>query len=99
LRYGKHSDTSLSRKSCDIYIYTMGSQKVPWMAVLHCNGRTYGNDYLPNQLQSRTLARTNTHTHKLAPSNVPLLETQAEGFLWNLQEFGRRIRCYVLHGS
>ena len=29
---------------------------------------------------------------------LPMLETPAEGFFWNLPEFGRRIRFYVLHG-
>jgi len=37
-------------------------------------------------------------THTLAPSIVPLLEAPAEGFFWNLSEFGRCIRFYVLHG-
>jgi hypothetical protein len=27
---------------------------------------------------------------------LPLLEAPAEGFFWNLPEFGRRIRFYVL---
>jgi len=34
----------------------------------------------------------------LAPSILPLLEAPAEGFFWNLSEFGRRIWFYVLHG-
>jgi hypothetical protein len=55
-----------------------GSQKVPGMVVLHCNGRTYGNAYL---ITSK-LGPLRTHT--LAPSILPLLETLAEGFFWNL---------------
>ena len=39
-----------------------------------------------------------THAHTLAPSILPLLEGPAEGFFWNLPEFGRRIRIGVLHG-
>jgi len=42
--------------------------------------------------------RTHTHTHTLAPSILPLLEAPVEGFVWNLLEFGRRIRSDVLHG-
>ena len=49
---------------------------------------------LPNHLQSGTLP----HTHTLAPSILPLLEAPAEGFFWNLPEFGHRIRFDVLHG-
>ena len=37
-------------------------------------------------------------THTLAPSIPPLLEAPAEGFFWNLPEFGRHIRFDVLHG-
>ena len=37
-------------------------------------------------------------TLTLAPSILPLLEAPAEGFFWNLPEFGRRIRFDVLHG-
>ena len=37
-------------------------------------------------------------THTLAPSILPLLEAKAEGFFWNLPEFGRRIRFDVFHG-
>jgi len=36
-------------------------------------------------------------THPLAPSILPLLEAPAEDFVWNLPEFGRRIRFDVLH--
>ena len=36
--------------------------------------------------------------HTLTPSILPLLEAPAEGFFWNLPEFGRRIRFYVLRG-
>jgi hypothetical protein len=34
----------------------------------------------------------------LALSILPLLEALAEGFFWNLPEFGRRVRFDVLHG-
>ena len=71
---------------------TRGSQKVPGMVVLHCNGRTYGNAYLI------TFKVGPLRTHTLAPSILPLLEAPAEGFFWNLPEFGRRIRFDVLHG-
>jgi hypothetical protein len=30
----------------NVAYYMRGSQKVPRMVVLHCNGRTYGNAYL-----------------------------------------------------
>jgi hypothetical protein len=35
--------------------------------------------------------------HTLDPSILPLSEAPAEGFFWNLSEFGRRIRFNVLH--
>jgi hypothetical protein len=50
---------------------------------------------LPNHFQSRTLARTHTHT---LPSILPLLEAPVEGFFSNPPEFSRRIRFNVLHG-
>jgi hypothetical protein len=71
---------------------TMGSQKVPGMLVLHCNGRTYGNSYLvafkvgPFQV------------HTLAPSILPLLVATADVLFWNLPEFGCPIRFGILHG-
>jgi hypothetical protein len=71
---------------------TIGSQKVPGMVVLQCNGRTYGNACLI-AFKVRPL-----RTHTLAPSILPLLEAPAEGFFWNLPEFGRRVRFDVLHG-
>jgi hypothetical protein len=37
--------------------------------------------------------------HTLATAILPLLETPAEGFFWNLPEFDRRIRFVVLHGG
>jgi hypothetical protein len=46
----------------------VGSQKVPGMVVLHCNGRTYGNDY-PITFTVRPL-----RAYTLAPSVLPLLE-------------------------
>ena len=36
--------------------------------------------------------------HILAPSVLPLLKTPAEGFFWNLPEFGRLIPFDALHG-
>jgi hypothetical protein len=36
--------------------------------------------------------------HTLAASIQPLLEAPAEGFFCNFPEFGRRIRCDILHG-
>ena len=53
----------------------------------NCNGRTYDNAYLV------TLKVGPLRSHTLAPSIQPLLETPAEGFFWNLPEFGRRIEC------
>jgi hypothetical protein len=41
----------------------MGSQKVPGMVVLHCNGRTYGNDYLITFKVGRLRKHTHPHTH------------------------------------
>jgi hypothetical protein len=70
----------------------MGSQKVPGIVVLHCNGRTYGKVYLI-AFQVRPL-----HVHTFALSILPLLETPAEGSFMNLKEFGSRIRFNVLHG-
>ena len=46
----------------------------------------------------RAHTHTHTHTYTLAPSILALLEAPAEGFFWNLPEFGSRIRFYVLHG-
>jgi len=45
-----------------------------------------------------TCTHTHTHTHTLAPSILPLLEAPAEGFFWNLPQFGHRIRIDVLYG-
>jgi len=56
------------------------------------NGRTYDNTYLI------TFKVGPLHMHTLAPSILTFLEAPAEGFFWNLPEFGRRIRFYVLHG-
>jgi hypothetical protein len=69
--------------------YTTGSQKVPGMVVLHCNGKKYGNAY---QILERTHARTP------APSILPLSEAPAKGLFWNLLEFSRGIRFDALHG-
>jgi hypothetical protein len=52
-------------------IYMKGSEKVPGMAVLHCNCRTYGNAYLIT-FTGGPLSR-----HTLAPSILPLLESSA----------------------
>ena len=57
----------------------------------HCNGMTYDNAYLI------TFIIGPLRTHTLAPSILPLLEAPAQGFLWNLPEFGCRIR-FVFHG-
>jgi hypothetical protein len=62
------------------------------MVVLHCNGRTYGNAYLI------TFKVGPLHTDALAPSILPLLEAPAEGFFWNLPQFGSCISFDVLHG-
>ena len=56
-----------------------------------CNGRTYDNAYLI------TFKVGPLRTYTLAPSILPLLEAPAEGFFWNLSDFGRRIRFYVFH--
>ena len=72
---------------------TRGSHKVPGIVVLHCNGRTYDNAYLI------TFKVRSLRTHTLAPSILPLLDALAGGFFWNLPEFSRRIRFYVLHGA
>jgi len=77
-------------------LLTKGSQKVPGIIVLYCNGRTYDNAYLIAFKVGPLL--THTHTHTLAPSILPLLEAPAEGFFRNLLVFGRRIRFDVLHG-
>jgi hypothetical protein len=75
-----------------MFYNTMGSQKVPKMAALHCNGRTYGSAYLI------TFKVGSLRTHALAPSILPLLEPPLEGFFWNLPEFGRHIRFDSLRG-
>jgi hypothetical protein len=72
--------------------YTKGSQKVPGMAVLHCNRRSYGNAYLIT-FKAGPLSR-----HTPAPSILSLLEAPADDFFWNHPEFGHRIRFDVLHG-
>ena len=64
--------------------------------VEHRNGKTYDNAYLIT-FKAGPL-RTHTHTHTLPPSILPLLEAPTEGFVWNLPEFGHRIRFDVLHG-
>ena len=53
---------------------TPGTQKVPEMVVLHCNGRTYGNAYLIT-FKLRPLG-----THTLAHSILPLSEASVEVF-------------------
>jgi len=72
--------------------YTTGSQKVPGNVVYQCSGWTYDNAYLI------TFKVGPLRTHTLAPSILPLLEAPAEGFFWNLLQFGRRIPFDVLHG-
>jgi hypothetical protein len=71
--------------------YTMCSQKVTGMVVLHCNGGTYGNAYLITFKVG--LLRTDT----LVPSILPLLKAPTEGVFWNLLEFGHDIRFDVLN--
>jgi hypothetical protein len=71
---------------------TKGSQRVPAMLVLHCNGRTYGNAYLIT-FKARSL-----YACTLAPSIPPLLQAPAQGLFWNLPESGRRVRFEDLHG-
>jgi hypothetical protein len=69
----------------------VGSQKVLGMVALHWNDKTYSNAYLI------TLEVGPFRTHPLVPSTLLLLEALAEGFFWNLPEFGHHIRFYVLH--
>ena len=57
-----------------------------------CNGWTYDNAYLI------TFKVGLLRTHTLAPSILLILEATAEGFFWNLLQFGRRIPFDVLHG-
>ena len=76
-----------------MYGFTRGCHKVPGIVVYHRNGRTYDNAYLI------TFKVGSLRTHTLAPSILPLLDALAEGFFWNLPEFSRRIRFYVLHGA
>jgi hypothetical protein len=68
----------------------MGSQKVPEMVALHCNGRTYDNAYL---ITSK-VGPLRLHTCSIDPAVV---EAPAEGVFWTLPEFGRRIQFDVLH--
>ena len=49
-------------------------------------------------MRARAHTHTHTHTHTLAPSILPLLEALAEGFFWDLPEFGRSILFDALHG-
>jgi hypothetical protein len=51
----------------------IGSQKVPGMAVLRCNSRTYDNAYVISYKDSPL------RMHTLAPSIRPLLEAPGEG--------------------
>jgi hypothetical protein len=72
--------------------YTMDSQKVGGMVVLHCYGKSYGNPY------PITFKVGPVRMYTLAPSILTLLEAPAEDFFWNLPEFGRRVRFDALHG-
>jgi hypothetical protein len=74
------------RLSIHSYCITMGSQKVPGIVVLHCNGRSYGSDYVITFKIGPMRAQT------LTASILPLFYAPAEGFVWNLPEFGLRIR-------
>jgi hypothetical protein len=73
---------------------TMGSQNVPGMAVLQLHCRTYGNIFLMTFKAGPLRARihtTHTHTHNCSIYSVIAGSTMgAEGFFWNLPEFGRR---------
>jgi hypothetical protein len=57
-------------------VIMMGSQKVPWMVVLHSNCRTYGNSYLITVIAGPL--HTHTCTHICAPSILPLLQAPVE---------------------
>jgi hypothetical protein len=70
----------------------MGSQKVPGMVVLHCNGKTYGNTYLI------TFKVGPLFTQTLAPSILPLLEAPADASLGIFRSSPVAIRFYILHG-
>jgi hypothetical protein len=59
----------------------MGSQKVPGVAVLHCNDRTCGNAYL------MTFKVRPLRAHTLSQSVLPLVEAPSEDSFWNLPEF------------
>jgi hypothetical protein len=63
------------------------------MVVLHCNGRTCSSAYPITFIVGALRTRT------LAPGILPLLEVPAEGFCWDLLQFGPRIPFGVPHGG
>jgi len=50
---------------CTLSWATRGSQKVLWIVVEHCNGRTYDNAYLITFKEGPLHTHTHTHTHLL----------------------------------
>jgi len=83
---------SCADDNCVFSYSTRGSQKVPGNMVQHSNRKTYDNAYLI------TFKVGPLRAHTFAPSILLLLEVPAEGFFWNLPEFGRCFRFDVLHG-
>jgi hypothetical protein len=71
-------------------MYMMGSQKVPGMVVLHCDGRTYGNGYLIT-FKAGPLC---THTCSI---NTAIVES-TDGRLLS-EYFGVRLSHSVWHPS
>ena len=71
-----------------LWVYTRGTQKVPGMVVLHCNGMTYGNAYLI------TFKVLPLGVHTLLPAVLPLLVTSLECRNWNDVELCRRFFSY-----
>jgi hypothetical protein len=63
--------------------YTMGSEKVPGLTVLHCDGRAYGNDNA--YVITFKVATLRAHTPAIVGST-------GEGFFGNPPGFG----CYIL---
>jgi hypothetical protein len=60
--------------------------------VLHCNDRIFCNAYLI------TFKAGILRAYTLTPSILPVLETPAKSFVWNLPEFDRRIAFDALYG-
>jgi hypothetical protein len=77
----------------------MGSQKVPGMVALHCNGHAITPTQSPSKLAPPPHTHTHTHTHTHRGSMDPATVGRTDGrHLWNLPKFGRRIPFDVLHG-